>query len=91
MGWIKQNKNDCKRATFLMEKQQEVALNFSEKIKLKAHLYGCSWCKTYGQQSKNLHLMIANFFHQPFSKPEGLPENFKNKLKTLITDKLKEN
>lgn len=91
MGWIKENRNDCKRATFLIEKQQETALSFSEKIKLKVHLYGCSWCKTYGQQSKSMHLIIANFFNQPLTKPKVLQEDFKNKLKILITDKLKEN
>ena len=91
MRWIKENRNDCKSATFLIEKQQVTALTFSEKIKLKVHLYGCSWCETYGRQSKSMHLIIANFFNQTLTKPKVLQEDFKNKLKILITDKLKEN
>lgn len=91
MGWIKENKNDCKRATFLIEKQLETDLSFAEKTKLKFHLYGCSWCRMYQQQSESLHLVIANLLRRQFTKAKVMPQNFKNKLKNLITDKLKEN
>ena len=41
--------------------------------------------------NKKMQLIIANFFNQKLTKPKVLQEDFKNKLKILITDKLKEN
>jgi hypothetical protein len=91
MSWMKENKNDCKKATFLIEKQQETTLSFVEKTKLKLHLYGCSWCRIYEQQSEKMNSAIANLFHYPSAKAKVMEESYKNKLKNLIIDKLKEN
>lgn len=90
MAWIAANKTDCKRATFLIEKQQYRSLSMGEQIKLKLHLYGCSWCRTYQQQSENMQVMIARLFRDQLVKPKVLSKNYKNQLKTLIIDKLKE-
>ena len=90
MGWLEKNKKDCKQATFLIEKQQQVALDLGERIKLKIHLYNCSWCKTYQQQSKNMQLMIVKLFNDQLAKPIALQDQYKNTLKSLITNKLKE-
>lgn len=90
MGWINKNRNDCKKATFLMEKQQQVTLGFGAQIKLRMHLYGCSWCRTYQQQSKVMQQLIKNVFDDQLIKPKGLRDKYKGELKELITNKLKE-
>ncbi len=83
---MQKNSRDCKEATFLIEKQMQTHLKFGEQIKLKLHLYGCSWCKTYQRQSKNIETLIGQLFHQP--QNEKLTKEFKNDLQLLITEKL---
>lgn len=90
MAYIAANKTDCKRATFLIEKQQYTPLSMGEQIKLKLHLRGCSWCRTYQQQSENIQLMLARLFRDQLVRPKILSKNYKYQLKTLIIDKLKE-
>lgn len=82
--------SSCKRATFLIEKQQFKALRLSEQLKLKMHLAVCSWCRTYERQSKNIQLLMSSVFKQSAAQTKELDQAFKNKLKNLINRKLKD-
>lgn len=79
---------DCKKATFLIEKQQFKPLTLGEQVKLKIHLAACSWCRTYERQSKNIQLLMGSVFRQSATKTKELDPEFKNKLKILINTKL---
>lgn len=79
----------CKKATFLIEKQQFKPLGVGEQLKLKMHLAVCSWCRTYEKQSKNIQLLMSSVFKQSAIEKKELDSAFKNKLKTLINTKLK--
>lgn len=89
MNWINENKRDCKKATFLIEKGMHIPLRFTEQLQLKLHLYTCSWCKTYQKQSKHIQQMMSQVFHQGRSRKE-LDQQFKQQLQTLILSKLKD-
>jgi len=80
----------CKRATFLIEKRQFKPLGVAEQLKLKMHLAVCSWCRTYERQSKNIQLLLSSIFKQSAKEEKELDPAFKNKLKTLINTKLKD-
>ena len=82
--------SSCKRATFLIEKQQFKALSLNEQLKLKMHLAVCSWCRIYERQSKNIQLLMSSVFKQSAAQTKQLDEAFKNKLKNLIKRKLKD-
>lgn len=79
---------DCKKATFLIEKQQFKPLTLGEQVKLKIHLAACSWCRTYERQSKNIQLLMGSVFRHSATKTKELDPEFKNKLKILINTKL---
>ncbi len=45
----------CKKATYLMSKQQDTQLNLIEKLSLKLHITLCKNCKACNQQLSTLH------------------------------------
>lgn len=81
------NKNDCKKASFLIEKQMHTSLKFAEQIALRLHLFGCSWCKTYQHQSKTIEQTMIGILNNQSEKK--LSANFKKQLHIMITENLK--
>lgn len=53
---------DCKKATFLIEKQQIGRITFREKAELKMHLTGCSICRIFQRQSVLINRMLSKDF-----------------------------
>ena len=90
MGLIEKLMANCKKATYLIEKQHLEPLDSKEQVKLKIHLVACSWCRTYEKQSKNMQLLMANVFKQSSVQTKQLNQQFKDELHILITEKLKE-
>lgn len=79
----------CKKATFLIEKQQFKQLTLGEQVKLKVHLTACSWCRGYEKQSKHIQLLMNGVFVRSAARTKTLEPAFKNKLQILISTKLK--
>lgn len=76
---------NCRKATFLIEKQQLAEITSREKMELKMHLAGCSVCRIFEEQSILINKMVKDFFQ--VNNDSDLPElrdEFKNNLKAQI-------
>jgi hypothetical protein len=90
MGPIMKIAYNCRKATFLIEKQQISSITLREKIELKIHLAGCSICKIFQQQSILINKMMVKHFidqHADIS----LDKDFKDQLQQKIDDQLNKN
>jgi len=89
MNKLKKISYNCKQATFLIEKKQITKLTFREKIELRIHLAGCSFCRIFERQS----ILINHLAHQLFSTAQNaegkLDENVKKELQNRIEKELK--
>jgi hypothetical protein len=79
---------NCKKATYLIEKQDIGKITLREKLELKIHLAGCRVCRVFQQQSITINRMIKNMFHQPIAENIKLDDEFKNELQHLIDEQL---
>lgn len=53
---------NCRKATFLIEKKQELELTTRENMELKLHLAGCYICRIYEQQSILINSLMTSLF-----------------------------
>ncbi|HWZ17149.1 MAG TPA: hypothetical protein VNW95_18055 [Mucilaginibacter sp.] len=83
--------NNCKQATFLIEKKSIRRLTFRETIELRIHLYGCSFCKLYGKQSRAINHMVRQLFHSTTQSNIRLDDHFKRDLQERIETELNKN
>lgn len=90
MGQIKKIAYNCRKATFLIEKQQISSITLREKIELKIHLAGCSICKVFQQQSVLINKMVGKHFADPHTDLV-LGRDFKDHLQQMINEKLRKN
>jgi len=89
MSQLKRILNNCRQATFLIEKRQMARLSFREVIELRIHLTGCSICALYNKQSKMIHQMVIQLFHDSGSATGvHLDAGFKQDLQRRIEDEL---
>lgn len=87
---IKQIAYNCRKATFLIEKEMVGKITLREKLELKIHLTGCSICRIFQEQSKTINRMVKNIFNNQQREQPGLDENFKKILKEQVKQKLDE-
>lgn len=81
---------NCKKATFLIEKQQIGRITLREKLELKIHLAGCSICLTFMKQSAMINLMARKMFYSD-QHELYLDDAFKKQLQKRIEDQLDKN
>jgi len=74
---------NCRKATFLIEKQQIGKISLSEKMELKIHLAGCSICVTFMQQSAVINRMAKKLFQSDCTELK-LDEGFKEQLQKQL-------
>ncbi|WP_316847096.1 hypothetical protein [Pedobacter psychrodurus] len=79
---------NCRKATFLIEKQQLTAITIREKLELKIHLAGCSICRTFMQQSITINKVVRNIFQSSARTDLKLNAHFKEELELIIKEKL---
>lgn len=87
MNTYKKITYDCKKATFLIEKQELAGLSVVEIVMLKIHLAGCSLCRLYQKQS----LLISQQFAHSKKRSHVLPDEVKQKLQETIDTRIAEN
>lgn len=87
---LKKVRYDCRKATFLIEKQQIGSITDKEKLELKIHLAGCSICVTFMKQSAVINQMVKNLFASGRNKLK-LDNEFKRELQKRIEDQLDKN
>ncbi|SFH19933.1 hypothetical protein [Pedobacter insulae] len=78
---------DCRKATFLIEKQQIYKITLREKMELKLHLTGCSICVTFMKQSAIINQMARKLVNAD-SNALKLDEGFKAQLQKQVDNYL---
>ena len=78
---------NCRKATFLIEKQQMVRLSMGERVELKIHLTGCSVCRLFQLQSITINRMIEDLFRAK-GDLRLLENGFKKSLQAQINNRL---
>jgi hypothetical protein len=79
-------KNNCRKATLLVEKGLSGRIIFAEKVELRMHLAGCAACRLYQQQSRSINNLAWQLLHDTEEKSIVLDNFFKDKLeKTIMT------
>ncbi|MDB5015201.1 MAG: hypothetical protein JWQ84_33 [Mucilaginibacter sp.] len=82
---------NCKQATFLIEKKTIKRLSFRETVELRIHLYGCSFCRLFGVQSRAINNMVQELFRRSMQSNISLDDDFKRNLQERIEEELKKN
>ncbi|RRJ90845.1 hypothetical protein [Flavobacterium macacae] len=78
--------DNCKKATFLIEKQQSGKIGFKEKLELEYHLSICEMCNTFMKQSAAINQFVKKVFQR--GKTVKLDDGFKAELQKQIDAKL---
>lgn len=81
---------NCRKATFLIEKQQIGKITLREKLELKLHLTGCAICVTFMRQSAVINQMARKLMNGD-SNTLRLDEGFKQQLQKRINNHLDKN
>lgn len=84
---IKKIAYNCKKATFLIEKQQSGTITLKEKFQLELHLKGCEVCNIFQKQSALINRFVKNLI-LPERHEVKLEEGFKEGLQKRINEKL---
>ncbi|WP_316802984.1 hypothetical protein [Pedobacter nototheniae] len=85
---VKKIAYNCRKATFLIEKQQLTSITLREKMELKIHLAGCIICQTFMQQSITINKMVHNLFHSSNRTDLKLDKQFKEDLQEVINERI---
>ena len=88
MGVIKKIQNDCRRATYLIEKRQLTKLTFKERIVLAIHLAGCGICRLFQRQSKMINKLMQSLHRPSNDQLHHLDENTKRDMQEKINDSM---
>jgi hypothetical protein len=88
MGYLKRIIHNCKQATYLIEKKSVGKITFRERIELRIHLFGCSFCRLFSKQSKMINEMVKELFHSSMQANPKLDDNFKKELQERIEEEL---
>lgn len=86
---LKKVRNNCKKATFLLDKKNVEGINLIEKIELRIHLAGCSLCRQYDIQSQMINNLIRQSKQKELAVNLRLDEEFKKALGQGIAMQLK--
>lgn len=81
---------NCRKATFLIEKKQDVELTAREKMELKLHLAGCYICRVYEQQSILIDIMMNKLFKgnpQEVKLDSAFKASMQKRIEEKIADK----
>ena len=80
----------CRKATFLVEKEQGGSLSFVERMQLSMHMKICDKCATYQKQSLFIDQLIKR--NKNIILPKGkLTLASKAKIQGLINERLENN
>lgn len=91
MNELRKIQYNCRKATYLIEKQQIGRITLGEKLELKIHLAGCSICKTFQRQSIVINHLVRNLFQAANQTDVKLDDEFKTNLQKRIDQKLDKN
>jgi hypothetical protein len=75
----------------LIEKKSMGKLSLRERIELRIHLYGCSFCRLYSKQSHVINTLVKELFQSSMQRSVKLDENVKKDLQSRIEGELNKN
>lgn len=81
-------RKDCRRATFLIEKRQMGSISIAETAELSGHLAGCSFCRTFAQQSLLINQLLQKLATPSHAERSRLSDEQKSKMQQAIELKL---
>ncbi|MEO5685651.1 MAG: hypothetical protein ABIQ88_23590 [Chitinophagaceae bacterium] len=81
-------RNNCRKATMLIEKKQAVGISLVQQLELAVHLSRCRECKIYKEQSRQINLLLNEIFLHSTTSQQGLDPSDKEHLQQLINDAL---
>lgn len=87
MTLLSKIQNNCRQATFLIEKKSLARLTFRETVELRIHLYGCSFCRLFGKQSAVINDMVKELLRTSKANVK-LDDIFKRELQDRIEKEL---
>jgi hypothetical protein len=87
---LRQIAYNCRKATFLIEKQLIGTITSAEKMERRIHLKGCSVCVTFMRQSLLIN-QIARKLMNTDSVVLKLEDGFKEQLQERVNDRLNGN
>jgi hypothetical protein len=87
-GSIRKIQYNCRQATYLIEKQQHTSLTLKERIHLIIHLAGCSVCRLFKRQSRQINRLVQAVFRKPNTAAQSLDDKFKQEMQEKINQKL---
>jgi len=79
---------NCRKATFLIEKQKLSGISIKQQYELKFHLAGCSVCQLFQQQSLLIDRMVKKHFFSDNKDLPKLDKKFKESLEKRIDSEL---
>ncbi|WP_134088532.1 hypothetical protein [Olivibacter sp. XZL3] len=79
--------NDCRKATFLVEKQQSEKITAEEEIELQLHLKGCDMCRIFMKQSALINQFAKKLVGSAYNELR-LEDGFKEQLQKRIDKKM---
>ena len=79
--------DNCKKATFLIEKRQTGEITLKERLELEFHLKTCEMCSIFSKQSMVINQFVKKIF-QPEKSKMQLDEGFKEQLQRQIDEKM---
>lgn len=82
-------RNNCKKATFLIDQKNEEGINVLQQVELYIHLAGCSLCRLYDNHSRIINNLIRQFKQTDLDGDRSLNEDFKKALSESIRSGLK--
>lgn len=91
MNPLKAITRNCRKATYLADKQMDGQLTLVEGITLRIHLLGCGACRLYVKQSAKINYMLNELLKSPPPVGIGLDDDFKAGLQMRIDQQIKKN
>jgi hypothetical protein len=85
---IRKIQYNCRQATYLIEKQQHASLTLRERIHLIIHLAGCSVCRLFKRQSRQIDRLMQAVFRKPNAVSHSLDDKFKQEMQEKINQRL---
>jgi hypothetical protein len=79
--------DNCRKATFLIEKRQSEKLTLMEKMELEFHLKGCEICTIFMKQSSLINKLVKKVFHSGATNLT-LDTEFKDQLQKQIKERM---
>ncbi|AYL95838.1 hypothetical protein [Mucilaginibacter celer] len=86
---LKNITQNCRKASWLIEKKQAGYITIREKLELKVHLTSCSGCRMFEQQSILINKLVRDVFRErQITGSIKLDDDFKKKMRDQIIEKL---